>query len=136
MITHHCDICSALIPTPQEGYYLILKSAAILENNNPFLLNQPDPHEVRNLICANCCAMVGKAILQRTPETRIQVLMSHGTKASLLSDKEVLMTPSLSIILDATMVQKKVIEFFAEEAKKYAQKEKSPGTTVSGNTQI
>jgi len=80
--------------------------------------------------------MVGKAILQRTPETRIQVVMSQGTSATLLSEKEVLMTPSLSIILDATMVQKKVIEFFAEEAKKYAQKEKGPSTTVPGNIKI
>jgi len=136
VITYHCDICNNQIHTPQEGYYLILKSAAVLENNNPFILPVADPHEVRNLICANCCAMVGKAILQRTPETRIQVVMSKGTNATLLSEKEVLMTPSLSIILDATMVQKKVIEFFAEEAKKYAQKEKGPSTTVPGNIKI
>ena len=80
--------------------------------------------------------MIGKAILRRTPETRIQVVMSQGTKMSLLSEKEVLMTPSLSIILNATMVQKKVIEFFAEKAKKYAQKNKGPSTTVPGNIKI
>jgi hypothetical protein len=61
--------------------------------------------------------MVGKAILKKTPETHIQVVMANQQFASLLTEREVLMTPALSIILDPTMVQKKVIEFWAEIAK-------------------
>jgi len=128
MIVHYCDICHKEIPNAQEGYYLILKSAMVVEQTNPFLMaNQPQPPQQQNLICAHCCAMVGKAILGKTPETKIQVVMSSPEHAVLLTEKDVLMTPSLSIILSATMVQKKVIEFYAEIAKKNGQ-EKNPTT--------